>query len=171
MSAVEPDSKNNAGAQAQQKSSRNGQGMQVLLQKIYLRDASVEVPDAPRIFTGEWQPQMDVDLDTHVESLDEQSYQVTVTITVTAKQGEATAYIVEVQQAGVFQLSGFDDDDQRRQILGTYCPNALFAYAREAVSDFIARAGFPQFLLQPVNFDALYQQHLQTQGQPTQTRQ
>lgn len=165
MSAAEAEN------QAQKKSSAEGQGMQVLMQKVYLRDASVEVPDAPRIFTGEWQPQMNVDLDTHVENLGEQAHQVTVIVTVTAKQGDATAYIVEVQQAGVFQVSGFDDDAQRLMVLGTYCPNALFAFAREAVSDLIARAGFPQFLLQPVNFEALYQQHLQSQDQHSQTRQ
>lgn len=157
--------------QAPQKASAGGPGMQVLMQKIYLRDASLEVPDAPRIFTGEWQPQVNVDLDTNVENLGAQTHQVTVTVTVTAKQGEATAYIVEVQQAGVFQVSGFDSDAQRLMILGTYCPNALFAFAREAISDLISRAGFPQFLLQPVNFEALYQQHLQSQGQQSQTRQ
>jgi len=138
-------------------------GKQVLLQKIYLKDASVEVPDGPLIFTREWKPEIDVDLNTRINDIGENTHQVTVTITVTAKQGEVTAYIVEVQKAGVFQLTGFDSEAELRQILGTYCPNSLFPYVREVVGDLIQRAGFPQFLLQPINFDALYQQHLKSE--------
>ncbi len=142
------------------------QGKQVLLQKIYVRDASVEVPDGPMIFTGEWKPDVDVDLNTQINEVSEQTHQVTVTITVTAKLGEKTAYIVEVHYAGVFRVAGFDDPAELRQILGSYCPTMLFPYVREAVGDLIQRAGFPQFLLQPVNFDALYQQHMANENPP-----
>lgn len=131
----------------------------VVVQKIYLRDASVEVPGGPQIFAGNWQPSINVDLDTRVDETGDASHQVTVTATVTATQDEVAAYIVEVQQAGVFQLTGFDDDDSLGQVLGAYCPSVLFPYLRETVGDMVQRAGFPHFVLQPINFDALYQRH------------
>ncbi|MGN8159923.1 protein-export chaperone SecB [Salinisphaera sp. RV14] len=133
---------------------------QVGLQKIYIRDASIEVPDGPRVFTEEYNPEVNVDLNTQIQSLSEETHQVVLTVTVTAKQGERTAYIVEVQQAGVFQLEGFSADDERDHVLGAYCPSILFPYIRESVGDMVQRAGFPHFLLQPVNFDLLYAQHL-----------
>jgi len=136
---------------------------QVSLQKIYVRDASVEVPDGPRVFTQEWRPDVNIDLNTRVEALGDDTHQVLVTVTVTAKQDDKTAYIVEVQQAGVFRVTGFEDDAERRQVIGAYCPNVLFPYVRETVGDLIQRAGFPHILLQPVNFDALYQRHLEEQ--------
>ncbi|MAS11462.1 protein-export chaperone SecB [Endozoicomonas sp. G2_2] len=154
----------------------NGQGeagngepqRQVGLQKIYIRDASIEVPNGPRVFTEEYKPDVNVDLNTRIENLSRETHQVTLTVTVTAKQGERTAYIVEVQQAGVFQIEGFDDDKARGHLLGAYCPSILFPYIRESVGDMVQRAGFPHFLLQPVNFDLLYAQHQQNQGgQPT----
>lgn len=132
---------------------------QVVLQKIYLRDASVEVPNAPQVFTREWQPQVDVDLNTSVEDLGEGYAHVVLTATVTAKQDSDVAYIVEAQQAGVFHLSGFEELDEQRQVLGAYCPGILFPYLRAVVDDCVTRAGFPQFLLQPVNFEALFEYH------------
>lgn len=146
----------------------NGAQRQVGLQKIYIRDASIEVPDGPRVFTEEYNPEVNVDLNTQIQNLSEETHQVVVTVTVTAKQGDRTAYIVEVQQAGVFQLDGFSDDDERNHVLGAYCPSVLFPYIREAIGDMVQRAGFPHFLLQPVNFDMLYAQH-QANGsnQPT----
>lgn len=145
--------------------SESADGHRVTLQKIYLRDASVEVPAAPGVFAGNWDPSINVDLDTRVEDIGDQAHHVTVTATVTAKQEETTAYIVEVQQGGVFQLDGFDDDETRLQVLGAYCPSVLFPYLRETVGDLVQRAGFPHFLLQPVNFDALYQRHREAQNQ------
>lgn len=137
---------------------------QVALQKIYIRDASIEVPDGPRVFTEEYKPDVNVDLNTRIENLSRETHQVTLTVTVTARQGERTAYIVEVQQAGVFQIEGFDDDNERGHLLGAYCPSILFPYIRESVGDMVQRAGFPHFLLQPVNFDLLYTQHQQDQA-------
>lgn len=139
---------------------------QVALQKIYLRDASVEVPDGPRVFTRDYHPEVNVDLNSRAEELGGDSYQVLLSATVSAKQGDDTAYIVEVQQAGVFQVSGFDDDGQRAHVLGAYCPGVLFPFVREAVADMIQRAGFPHFLLQPVNFDALFQEQQNRAAQP-----
>lgn len=137
----------------------------VVVQKIYLRDASVEVPKGPQIFSGEWQPSINVDLDTRVEGVGEGHHQVTITATVTATQDDATAYIVEVQQGGVFRLTGFDDEESLGQMLGAYCPSVLFPYLREAVGDLVQRAGFPHFVLQPINFDALYQRHREAEAE------
>lgn len=145
-----------------------GNGRRVTLQKIYLRDASVEVPEGPGIFSREWQPKIDVDLDTRMQSAGGEHHQVTVTVTVTARSEEKTAYIVEVQQAGVFTLSGFDDQERHR-VLGVYCPETLFPYVRATVSDLVQQAGFPPFLLQPINFEALYrrrQQEVEGASQP-----
>ncbi|HXG29389.1 MAG TPA: protein-export chaperone SecB [Nevskiales bacterium] len=133
---------------------------QVILQKIYVRDASLEVPNAPTIFTQEWAPKLDVQLNTAVQDLSAEVHHVVLTVTLTARLGERTAYHAEVQQGGVFRLAGFGDEAERRAVLGAYCPSVLFPFAREAVADLIQRGGFPAFLLQPVNFDALYHQHL-----------
>lgn len=141
-------------------------GPQVVMQKIFIADASVEVPGAPMVFTQEWKPKMDVQINTDVKNVAKDTHQVTVKVTVTAKLEEATAYLVEVQQAGIFVLQGFAEKDDVRPVLGAYCPNTLFPYLREAVSDLVQRAGFPQFLLQPVNFDALFQEYIKQQNQP-----
>lgn len=133
---------------------------QVLLQKIYLKDASLEIPQAPTVFTKQWQPQVDVQLQTASKSLNDDSVEVVLSVTVTTKLGEETAFLVEVHQAGIFSLRGFEaEGEERRAVLGAYCPNHLFPFAREAVADLVQRAGFPQLLLQPVNFDALYLEH------------
>lgn len=133
---------------------------QVVLQKIYVKDASLEVPNAPEIFTQEWAPKLDVQLNTAVQDLGPDTHQVVLTVTLNARLGERTAYHAEVQQGGVFKLVGFDSEVERRAVLGAYCPSVLFPFAREAAADLIQRGGFPAFLLQPVNFDALYQQHV-----------
>jgi preprotein translocase subunit SecB len=97
---------------------------------------------------------------THVEPLENSLYEVLLTVTITVKSSDTTAYLVEVKQAGIFSLAGFTEQEMG-PMLGSYCPNILFPYARETVSDIVARGGFPQMLLAPVNFDALYAQHLQ----------
>lgn len=142
---------------------------QVVLEKIYLKDASVEVPNAPQIFEGEWKPQVDVAINTAVQKLNKHHH-VVLTSTVTAKLGEQTAYLVEVQQAGIFLIEGVDDKEERRAILGAYCPNLIFPFVRESVADLIQKAGFPQFLLQPVNFEALYRQHVSQSEAVPETR-
>lgn len=141
-------------------------GPQVVMQKIFLADCSVEVPGAPMVFTKEWKPKMDVQINTDVKKVADNTHQVTVSVTVTAKLEDDVAYLVEVQQAGIFVLQGFAENDDVRPVLGAYCPNTLFPYLREAVSELIQKAGFPQFLLQPVNFDALFQEYLKQQAAP-----
>jgi preprotein translocase subunit SecB len=133
---------------------------QFALQRIYLKDVSFETPHSPQIFTEKWDPAVNVELRTAGNVIMENVHEVILTVTVTAKVGDNTAFLVEVQQAGVFTVGGFNDAD-RGHMLGSYCPNILFPYAREAISDLIGKGGFPQLLLAPVNFDALYAQHLQ----------
>lgn len=133
---------------------------QVLLQKIYLRDASVEAPLAPQIFSRPWQPAVDVNVATNVQTLGDDQFHLVLTVTVTAKLGADTAFLVEVQQAGVFLVRGFEHEQERAAVLAGYCPSLLFPFAREAVADFVQKAGFPQLLLQPINFEALFIEHL-----------
>lgn len=133
---------------------------QFVIQKIYCKDISFETPNSPQIFTEKWEPELKVDLNTAVNPLAENVYEVVLTVTVTVKAGEKTAFLAEVEQAGVFQLAGFEAQ-QRDAMLGSYCPNLLFPYTREVVSELVNKGGFPQLILQPVNFDAVYAQHLQ----------
>lgn len=137
-----------------------GSSRQVLLQKFYLRDASVEAPLAPQIFSRPWQPQVDVNVATNVQALGEDQFHLTLTVTVTAKLGNDVAFLIEVQQAGVFIVRDFPEEAERAAVLAGYCPSLLFPFAREAISDFVQKAGFPQLLLQPINFEALYLEHL-----------
>ena len=133
---------------------------QVLLQRIYLKDASVEVPQAPQVFTRQWNPQLDVQVGTTTVALGNDIHQVMLTVTVTAKLGEETGFLVEVHQAGIFQVAGFAAESDLQAILAGYCPGVVFPFAREAVADLIQRSGFPPVLLQPINFEALYVEHL-----------
>jgi preprotein translocase subunit SecB len=150
----------NQGAAQQQQGEQ-----QFNLGKIYLRDVSFETPNSPEIFqSGDWRPEVNVDLGSNARKVADQTYEVVVSVTVTAKQAGKTAYLCEVQQAGIFQLSGFDEPTLKA-LLGGYCPNILFPFAREAVSDLVGKGGFPQMLLGPVNFDALYQQRLAQEQQ------
>ncbi|MEQ1438812.1 protein-export chaperone SecB [Fontimonas sp. SYSU GA230001] len=133
---------------------------QVLLQKFYVQDASLEVPLAPQIFTRPWQPQLDVQVNADIKPLDGDNFHVVLAVTATAKLGEDVAFLAEVHQAGVFVLRGFPNNEERQAVLGAYCPGQLFPFAREAIADLVQRAGFPQLLLQPINFEALYLEHL-----------
>jgi len=133
---------------------------QFSIQKIYTKDLSFETPSSPKIFTEKWEPTVDLNLSTQIQPLEQSLYEVALTITITVKSADAIAYLVEVNQAGIFTLSGFTDEEMG-PMLGSFCPNILFPYAREAVSDLVAKGGFPQLLLAPVNFDALYAQQLQ----------
>ena len=141
-------------------------GAQLSLQKVYIKDASFEAPGAPHIFQDQNQPQIQLNLAQQVGPLAENVYEVVLTVTVTCKLAEKTAYLAEVQQAGVFGLSGFDDQN-RDVILATYCPNVLFPYARTAVSNLIQDGGFPPFLMQPINFESIYAEQMQRRAQGT----
>ena len=129
------------------------------IEKIYLKDASVEVPNAPQIYLSRETPQVDVQIHTQGNSVDEGIFEVVVTVTVTAKvEGEKTMFLVEAGQAGVFTLRNIPQTDLE-PILGVTCPNILFPYVREVVSDLVSRAGFPPVILSPVNFEAMYAQN------------
>lgn len=136
------------------------QEKQFSIQKIYTKDISYETPNAPKIFREKWEPSVDFNLGTHVDKLEEGVFEVTLTVTITVKSAETTAYLVEVNQAGIFTLENFSEQELP-PMLGSFCPNILFPYAREVVSDLVAKGGFPQLLLAPVNFDALYAQHME----------
>ena len=135
-----------------------------VIQKIYTKDVSFESPNTPALFTHEFQPQLSVDLNVESSKLEDDVYHVVVRVTATTKVEDKTAFLCEVEQAGIFTLSGFNDAELS-YMLGVQCPNALFPYAREAVSDLVTRGGFPQLLLEPVNFEAMYHEHLQQQSQ------
>src|SRR5215472_930324 len=140
-------------------------GPVLALQNVYLKDCSYEAPQGPRM-EGNWNPQINLDLHTAATGVAPELTEVVLTVTVAAKQNEATIFLVEVKQAGVFLLRGLAEVDAKRAI-ASVCPSVLFPYARAAVSHLVTQGGFPQFLLPPVNFDALYAQN-QAQ-QPTTT--
>lgn len=138
----------------------NTEEKQFSIQKIFTKDISFETPNSPKIFTEKWEPTVDFNLGTNVETLEKSLFEVSLSVTVTVKCKETTAYLVEVTQSGIFSLSGFSEEEMGPMV-GSFCPNILFPYAREVVSDIVAKGGFPQLLLSPVNFDALYAQHQQ----------
>ena len=138
----------------------NGQAQQgqaqLSLQKIYVKDVSFEAPAAPMIFQVQSaQPNVELNLSQRVQQLGEAVFEVVLTVTATCKIDDKTAYLAEVHQAGIFGLLGFDPSG-RETILATYCPNVLFPYARQVISDLVTNGGFPPFVLQPINFEALY---------------
>ena len=134
------------------------------IEKIYVKDLSLELPNAPQVFLQGEQPQLEVQLGNASNSIDGVLFEIEVSVTVTARIGDKTAFLVEVVQAGIFQIRGVPDADLPA-VLGVVCPNVLFPYARETVSDIVSRSGFPPVILAPVNFEALYQQRLMEQQQ------
>jgi preprotein translocase subunit SecB len=128
------------------------------LQSVYLKDCSFEAPKGPRV-EGQWNPQISLDLNTQAETLAPEAREVVLTVSVTAKNGEATAFIAEVKQAGVFGVRNLGEEDYRRAIAAV-APSVLFPFARAVVAQLVSQGGFPQMLLPPVNFDALYARSL-----------
>ena len=129
-------------------------GPVLALQNVYLKDCSYEAPSGPRL-DGNWNPQINLDLHTAAAGLSPELTEVVLTVTVAAKQNDATIFLVEVKQAGIFLLRNLNEVDAKRAV-SSVCPSVLFPYARAAVSYLVTQGGFPQFLLPPVNFDALY---------------
>ena len=128
------------------------------IQRLYVKDLSLESPNSPKIFLEPWEPQLHMDLATDASLILENDVrEVVLTVTTTVKIKDQVAFLVEVKQAGIFLLKGFNEE-QLRHMLGSFCPNILYPYAREVVTDVVMRAGFPQLYLAPVNFDALYEQ-------------
>ena len=141
------------------------------IEKLYVKDLSVEVPNAPEIFLEQEVPQVEIQLNTAGRGVAEGVVEVVLTVTVTAKAGEKTLFLVEVGQAGLFRMVNIPEA-QMEGLVAVACPNILFPYAREVVSDAITRAGFQPIVLQPVNFEAMYMQRMQeeaaaAEGQPT----
>lgn len=133
------------------------------IEKLYVKDLSVEVPNAPEIFLEQEQPQVEIQLNTAGRGVGEGVFEVVLTVTVTARFGEKTVFLVEVGQAGIFRIQNVPDE-QIEPLVAVACPNILFPYAREAVSDAVSRAGFQPIVLQPVNFEGMYMQRLQEQA-------
>ena len=134
---------------------------QVVLQKVYLKDCSFESPNAPEMFaSGQWDPKVQLNITTSSKTIGPDLWEIVLHVSIEAKQGERAAFLCDIQQAGVVTLKGFSEDE-RRHLLGGYCPSLIFPYAREAVSDLVGKGGFPQLLLQPLNFEALFQKHVE----------
>ena len=151
-------------AENQSKATQQGGNHQFAIQKIYIKDVSFESPNSPAMFTQEWQPEVNLDMNTNTQLLNEGVYEVVLSLTATVKNAEQTAFLVEIQQAGIFTINGFAEKDMGH-MLGSFCPNVLFPYAREAVSDLVTKGGYPPLILAPINFDALYAQHMAQQQQ------
>src|SRR4051812_48920190 len=133
------------------------------IEKIYAKDVSLEIPNAPQIFVEQVQPQLEVQIATAIANFAESLYEVTVSATVTAKAGERTVFLAEAVQAGIFSLRNVPQQELD-PLLGIGCPTIVFPYLRETISDLITRGGFPPVLLSPVSFEALYMQRVQQQG-------
>ena len=132
---------------------------QFAIQRIYLKDASLETPSGITVFSSKWAPKVQLDVNTRAEKIGDDVHEVTLSLTVTATQDEKTVFLVEVQQAGIFACKGLAGD-QLRQVLTTMCPDILFPYARETIDTFVVKASFPALMLAPMNFDALFKQAL-----------
>lgn len=145
----------------------NGQdsGKQVLLQRIYMKDCSFESPHAPAIFEGQVSPEVKVNMRADTNALGGDRFEVVLTVTIEAQAESRSVFLVEVHQAGLFAINGFNEQELGA-VLGSYCPNILFPYAREAISDLVQKGSMPALLLQPVNFDAVYLQSLNQANAP-----
>ena len=135
--------------------------------KMYVKDFSFESPQAPGIFNmQEWNPQTNLNMRSSHTAINESLHEVVLTVTIDAKgqEDEKTLFLVELQQAGLFEISGYGEQEMGA-LIGSFCPNVLFPFARESIATIVQKGGFPEFVLQPINFDALYQQSLQQQSQ------
>ncbi len=133
---------------------------QLLLQKIYIKDISFESPKAPEVFTTNAQANTQLNIGTKNRRLDDFHYEVALTLTVESKDNDETLFLIEIVQAGIFTIKGYSEQEQQ-VLLGSFCPGTIYPFAREAVADIASKGGFPQLLLQPINFDAVYAQALQ----------
>lgn len=140
---------------------------QIIIQKLYIKDASFESPNTPNVFKGgEWNPKTDLNLSSSHVPYEDDTHEVVLTITVEAKDEDNVIFLVELKQAGLFQINGYEEKELET-IIGIFCPNTLFPYARESIANIITKGGFPEFLLQPINFDALYNESKKRAASPT----
>ena len=154
----------NPGAPDQGAAEQSGQDRQFVLRNVYVKDLSFEAPNTPELFREEWRPESSLHLDIKVNQLVEDTHEIVLTVTVTAKIGDKTAYLIEVQQAGIVSVAGFEQQELG-PLFYIYCPSILFPYARQAVTDLVAKGGFPHLILQHVNFDSIYAQKLAEKAQ------
>ena len=136
--------------------------LELSIQRIYIKDVSFETPNSPDIFTGDWKPNMDLNLGTESKKLTDNVYEVVLKVTVTVKSDDKTAFLAEVHQAGIFTIKGLAEN-QLAPVFAITCANILFPYVREAVSDLVNKGSFPQLVLSPINFEALFAQQIQQQ--------
>ena len=139
---------------------------QFLIQRIYMKDMSFEAPGTPATFQQKWEPDLSLDLHTEHTKLEDNIYEVVLHVTATVKNQDATAFLAEIKQAGIFTISGAPQT-QLDHLLGSFCPSILYPYAREAITSEVIRGSFPQLVLAPVNFDALYTQQQEGKGDKT----
>lgn len=139
------------------------------IQRIYIKQLSLETTGTPLIFKDAWQPKIDLDINSIAHKVENDVFEVVLRVTVTTKIAEKVAFIAEAQQAGVFSIQGLNEQ-QISHMLGSYCPNILFPYAREAISDIISRGSFPPVYLAPVNFDAVYEQQMKQKQQQEESK-
>ncbi|ROR98872.1 protein translocase subunit secB [Sinobacterium caligoides] len=149
---------------AEENAAAGPEGQQFALQRIFIKDLSFEAPQGAAAFKQQWRPQVNLDLNTRNSKLDDDNYEVVLTLTVTAKQDDETAFLIEVQQGGIFLCKGLEGE-QLHQVLGSLCPSILFPYARETIDSLVVKGSFPPLMIAPVNFEALYQQALVQQDQ------
>ncbi|MCA0403298.1 MAG: protein-export chaperone SecB [Proteobacteria bacterium] len=133
---------------------------QFMIQRVYVKDSSFETPNTPAVFQQQWEPELSLDVNNSHTLLEENVYEVVLTLTATVKNQNAVAFLAEVKQAGIFTIQGAPAE-QLAHLLGSFCPSILFPYARETITSHVIRGSFPQLVLAPINFDALYMQHLE----------
>lgn len=142
----------------------NQELQQFMIQRIYIKNSSFETTQTPAIFQQKWEPELNLDINTDHKELDKDTYEVTLSVTATVKNKEETAFLVEIEQAGIFTIQG-PNQEQLNHILGSFCPSILFPYVRETISSTVTKGSFPPLVLSPINFDALYMQKMQSQPQ------
>ena len=140
---------------------------QFMIQRVYVKDVSFETKNTPAVFQQEWKPDLSLNIQVENKKLDENVHEVVLTVTATVKNQDETAFLVEVKQAGIFTITGAPEQ-QLAHLLGSFCPSLLFPYAREAITSEVVRGSFPQLILAPINFDAIYMQQLE-EKQPVET--
>ncbi len=147
--------------QNKQAGASTGNDRNVIVHRMYIKDASFEAPNSPEVFSGNWEPKITLNIKTdhrHLEKIGANHWEVSLHVSVEAIHGEQTALLAEVEQAGIFEFSGFEGEEFNR-ILGAYCPSVIYPYAREAISSLVAKGGFPQLVIQPLNFEAMFRAH------------
>ena len=154
----------NAAAETQEKAAP-----QLALQRVFLKDISFESPRSPMVFQEEWKPEVGLELNTKSRQVGENVYEVVLELTINVKNNNEAAYLVEVQQGGLFAISGLDDQ-QLHHALGAFCPATLFPYVRENIDAVVVKGSFPAIMISPINFDALYLDSLKKQQAETTTQ-